>query len=123
MKVYLASVITKRKICESLSIGGLFKAVDYNGGGMNIYLAGGISGNLSSLWKTSIGGGGRMKIYLAGEHPVKNGRYAIGGGILYLNPITMQEITNGLKPCFRIWLDLSLIAARLLLCRVATPAR
>lgn len=52
------------------------------GGGMNIYLAGGISGNLSSLWKTSMGGG-KMKIYLAGEHPVKNGSQAlalVGGG-------------------------------------------
>lgn len=48
---------------------------------MNIYLAGGISGNLSSLWKSSIGGG-RMKIYLAGEHPVKNGSraQALAGG-------------------------------------------
>ena len=52
------------------------------GGGMNIYLAGGISGNLSSLWKSSIGGG-KMKIYLAGGYPVKNGSQSqvlAGGG-------------------------------------------
>lgn len=51
---------------------------------MNIYLAGGISGNLYPIWTKIANGGGIMNIYLAGEHPVKNGKLAHGGGQLIL---------------------------------------
>ena len=55
---------------------------------MNIYLAGGVSGNLFPLWKEIANGGGtQMNIYLAGEHSVRNGRDALklnGGGQLIL---------------------------------------
>ena len=47
---------------------------------MDIYLAGGISGNLRPLWAKIADEGGNMKIYLAGNHPVKNGSLATGGG-------------------------------------------
>ena len=45
---------------------------------MEIYLAGGMTGNLSALWKELARNGGgynndtNMQIYLTGEHPVKN---------------------------------------------------
>jgi len=37
-------------------------------------------GRLEAHGATNRGGGGKMNIYLAGEHPVKNGRFAHGGG-------------------------------------------
>lgn len=51
---------------------------------MDLYLAGGITGNLFPLWRKFINGGGIMNIFLAGEHPVKNGKVALttGGGII-----------------------------------------
>lgn len=85
MKIYLSSVIGKKVMPQDnrgggmkIYLAGITSRLWLLGGAetMNIYLAGGISGNLSVLWK-KIGG---MKIYLAGEHPVKNGKYAVGGG-------------------------------------------
>ena len=46
---------------------------------MIIYLAG-ENGKTRFLKEIIEGGGQDMNIYLAGEHPVKNGRFAIGGG-------------------------------------------
>lgn len=74
MKIYLAGTLSRPYVI--------------NGGGMDIYLAGGISGNLFPLWKEIANGGGtQMNIYLAGEYPIKNGRDALklnGGGQLIL---------------------------------------
>ena len=81
---------------------------------MNIFLAGGISGNISASWKklahdieqcasisqerTEKAGfsekstrGGNMILYLAGEHPVKNGNCSVikGGKVVpFLKVIT-----------------------------------
>ena len=59
---------------------------------MEIYLAGGVTGNLSAYWKrfTTLLSQGEnkdiahkeaMEIYLAGEHPVKNGKDASWEGL------------------------------------------
>ena len=72
MEIYLAGGNGKSRILTEISGGGT---------NMEIYLAGGISENLFPLWKKVVNGGRQiMNIYLAGEHPVKNGRHAIGGG-------------------------------------------
>lgn len=51
---------------------------------MDLYLAGGILGNLRNDWKINALGGGKMNLYLAGNHPLKQSRQALeiltGGG-------------------------------------------
>lgn len=42
------------------------------------------TGRPVSFEKSIVGGGGTMNLYLAGEHPVKNGKFANGGGQLIL---------------------------------------
>lgn len=91
---------------------------------MNIFLAGGISGNISATWKRlaediiqcesisqertekagfsdkSIRGGNNMRLYLAGEHPVKNGSCSIirgGKAALFLKVIITVGIINGFR--------------------------
>lgn len=72
MNLYLAGTFSRPYVFEQIG-----------GGGMNIYLAGGISGNLQPIWTKIANGGDIMNIYLAGEHPVKNGKLVYGGGATY----------------------------------------
>ena len=85
---------------------------------MNLFLAGGISGNLSASWKRLAHDierceftlqertekaescakflGGTMNLYLAREHPVKNGSCSIIGGraVVSLKAISIAEVIN-----------------------------
>lgn len=87
MRVYLAGTGSRPyvlELCEYILRARMENGPSFAkfiGGGMDVYLAGGISGNLFPEWKKIVNGGGtNMKIYLAGEHPVKNGKFATGGG-------------------------------------------
>lgn len=86
MDIYLAGENGKSRFLWEIYRGGKTD--------MDIYLAGGISGNLRPLWTKIADGGGNMKIYLAGEHPVKNGSLATGGGRRYSKVSTMPETTR-----------------------------
>lgn len=71
MNLYLAGTSSRPYVFENIG-----------GGRMNIYLAGGITGNLLPEWKRlsqQIGGGqdNDINIYIAGNHPLKQARQAV----------------------------------------------
>lgn len=90
MNIYLAETSSRPYLYASLFGGrqwktGIYPKRTLNGGGggqMDIYLAGGVTGNLNPLWKEIAIGGGKMNLYLAGNHTIKNtlAITEIGGG-------------------------------------------